>query len=278
MKLNKQKNKMVRKNIWLLPIFILCTLFVMQLGFAAVTLNTPVAGGNYTTITFDCSAAIADVSNGTNATFWYGAAGGAATSYLGVIVNTSANQQSFVQAISIESLADGASYNFTCNVANLSMNTYAAQVRPVTIDNTVPAITASTNFNQISYQGMFDYTTGISDALSGLQSSNCSITAPDATSTSVSTGVSAVSFPTQISGTYALTCRATDYAGNGNSVTANVIASPSGGSASSGASSSSSSAGSFSAVDNIKDFAKKIPTIGWIIIGICVVIFFANKK
>jgi hypothetical protein len=205
MKINKQNKKMVRKNIWLLPIFILCTLFVMQLGFAAVTLNTPVAGGNYTTITFDCSAAIADVSNGTNATFWYDAAGGAASTYLGVIVNTSANQQSFVQAISIESLADASTYNFTCNVANLSKNQFAVQVRPVTIDNTVPAITASTNFNAISYQGLFDYTTGISDALSGLSSSNCSITAPDATSTSVSTSATSISFPTQIAGTNALT-------------------------------------------------------------------------
>lgn len=211
--------KQINKKIYLLPIVILMTLMTFVLVGATIELNVPVTNTNYTTITFNCTQADGDIKNSLNASIYYNASGGDTGTYLGKIDNDTANDLDFTNSISIESLSDALTYNFTCMLDNGTDQTYSVGIGSVGIDNTAPSISLTTDYSEVNQNRYFKYTTSLSDATSGLDGTEtCSITDPLSDETSVSTSASDVFWKdTSTKGDYVLECSSTDTAGNTNS-------------------------------------------------------------
>jgi len=205
----------------LLPIAILFTIMTLFLVSGATTLNVPVAGTNYTTITFNCTTTTGECKGCLNASIYYNASGGDSygDTLLGTITNDTDDDIEFTQLISIESLDDLLTYNFSCYVDNKTDQVLSAGITSVGIDNTGPTVSVTTDYSEITLSRIFKYTTAIADATSGLDGTeSCSIVDPLDDSTSVSTSASSVIFEdTGIAGDYNLSCSATDDAGNTNS-------------------------------------------------------------
>jgi len=173
-----------KKTIIILTL--LTMVLVLPSIMAATTLNVPVTGTNYTSITFNCTTTLAECGACLNATVWYNASGGAAepgvATLLGVIANGSANDVDFTSAISIESLSDAATYNFTCSVSNES-NTYIANssgVQSVGIDNTDSTYTFTLSKpTRADFKGTQKLTWTTTDATSGVETVSVTVTSPN---------------------------------------------------------------------------------------------------
>lgn len=207
------------KNQWMIAIIALCAIFATPFVMAAVTLNVPVAGTNYTTLTFNCTQASGDVSLARNATIFYNASGGPAGTSLGSITNDTADDTEFTESISIESLSDGTSYNFTCMLDNGTTQTTSAGKANVGIDNTNPVLTFTLLKTRLNTNRIQEITWTSTDATSGLSSTTLTVTSPntDECATVTDSSSSATSFQiteTGCTGTWNASLSATDDAGN----------------------------------------------------------------
>jgi len=205
----------MNKQMLILP---LLAIILVSSVIATTTLNVPVAGGNYsTTLAVNCTT---DQANTLNASIYYNASGGAVgfANKLVTIANTTASQTEFYQSVSISSLSDATTYNFTCYVDSGSAQETSASSYPVTIDNTDPSVSIVVKEASTTTGRYVTYTTSLSDATSGLDGTEtCTATDPEGTSHSLSTSASGVSFELDrliSSGTWTFSCTATDEAGN----------------------------------------------------------------
>lgn len=216
----------MKKQILILPIaIIVLTVLTLTSVSAAVGLTLPVEGGNYTTtMTFTCTTPLADLNLTVNASLLYAAAGGSAQLGTGIILdtieNTSVHQTTFTNAaVSLTGLSDLATYNFTCYACNESNGVckYSVAAERVTIDNTDCVATTTIDATKVEYGRLFEWTTNITDATSGLKTSSCQILNPDSKwAGTVSTSDTSVLFDetTRLVGIYNLSCNATDYSAN----------------------------------------------------------------
>ena len=139
---------MVNKKIFLL---IFASSFLVSFGFlvsATTTLVSPVANGNYSTLTFNCTT---DLNEPLNATLYYNAGGGAATTALVTVLNNTDKDTEFNDSsVNIANLSDLNTYNFTCAVDNSTDIEYSASAASITIDQTAPGVNA-TSISGVSY-------------------------------------------------------------------------------------------------------------------------------
>jgi hypothetical protein len=205
---------MLKKN--LIFMIVLSLVFALPAVMAATTLNVPVSGTNYTTITFNCSTAVA---NALNATIFYNASGGTAGTVLGTIVNDTASDTDFTQLISIEALSDTLTYNFSCYVDSGVAQESSSGVTSVGVDNTAPTYTFSLLKSKLNTGRTQEITWTSADATSGVETVNASIVTPnnDRCSNqewSATSGTNQQFLNTNCEGTYTATLSITDNAGN----------------------------------------------------------------
>lgn len=206
----------MNRKLLILPIMAFLVIASMSYVMAATTLVKPAAGTNQST-TIEVNATTA-VPHALNATIYYNASGGAIdqTNSLTTIVNDTGSDTEFYDAsVSISSLSDGASYNFSVYVDNGTDQEWATAGNVLTIDNTNPVVSTSVE-DSTKYSGQkIVYTTSVSDATSGVQTSACNIEDAYGDNETVSTSATEDMYgSTAKSGTYTLFCSATDYAGN----------------------------------------------------------------
>lgn len=211
---------MKKQNIAISVILAFALVMILPMISAASTLTSPVTGGNYTgTINLTCTT---NLANPLNVSFYYNASGGVATyaTKLATVVNTSAGQTVFTSPVqSISALTDGATYNFTCTAVNSSADMNSTGVALVTIDNTKPVVSISTDVPQISLKRPITLTWSDTDAIS-LYSTAVSLVSPDTNkcatlSYTTSTGTHLYQDDqTNCAGTWTATITGTDYAGN----------------------------------------------------------------
>jgi hypothetical protein len=179
-----------------LPIFVVLLVFSLLpivSAEGAASLSSPKAYGNYSgTLNFTCLSGMEDALN---ASILYNVSGGAATTYLATVVNTSANQSVFKNAVvSVAALASGITYNATCLMSNATDSVYSTtSVAGITVDNTAPTCTISVPVSNVPNQGSQTVTWSVTDDLS-LVSNNQNITGP--TGFTMLTSTSAVSSTT----------------------------------------------------------------------------------
>lgn len=208
---------MQKSNRAILIGLLMAMCLVIPSVMATTTLNVPVTGTNYTTINFNCTT---DIPVAHNASIYYNASGGAAGTLLGTIHNDTADDTDFTGSLSIESLTDGLTYNFTCTITNSTADTEtSAGVENVGIDNTNPTYTfellKSTSAN---YKGTQELTWTTLDATSGVETVSVSVTSPN-TDTCPTQSWSTTSGTNEkvlldCTGTYTASMTVTDNAGN----------------------------------------------------------------
>ena len=177
MKKRKKSNQNLILNLFATIIFIaLIAYLVMAAGTSSVVV--PVVGGNYSgTITFNCSTA-ADNENCVdclNASIWYNLTGPYPSTYLGAITNDTNNDTFFNDSISVASLTDGTTYNFTCVFHNATGNVINASttIQLVTIDNTSPNVsTFQTTIDGGNYTGNITMNVSVDDSTMGVNSNS----------------------------------------------------------------------------------------------------------
>jgi len=214
---------MNKKVMLLIPVLI-GIMFVLPLMSAAVTLNNPVTKGNYTDITFNCTKLINDAPiNTTNVTLWYNATGGTVGTMLASskINNDTTNDLSFyLSGISVSSLSDLTTYNFSCKADNGTSQVWSAGVGSVTIDNTSPVTTLGLDSTNIYTRDSITIQWTATDATSGLSSVVTTITSPDSsrcptlTYTDTNGKYALSDDKTVCPGVYTVLVTATDRAGN----------------------------------------------------------------
>ena len=204
-----------------LGILLVLVVFTFPVISAATTLVSPEASSsNSGTFIINCTTAVSDALN---VTIYYNATGGDTMAIaLTTIVNTTDGQTEFYDyAVSISSLTDGASYNFTCYAdSGISQEYSAGSI--LTIDNTAPLIDLYVLYDGTtqSFDGILDYRCTLSDAIdSTLSTQSFSVAHPSGDETSSTTltrdSSSNVQFmDTDYAGDYVFTCSATDAAGN----------------------------------------------------------------
>jgi hypothetical protein len=121
-------------------IFLLFSVFVLvSFGFvsADTTLVSPVTGGNYSTVTFNCTTALAEALN---YTIYYNESGSSTTAILFISGNDTSSDTEFYNAsYSLSGFPNLATYNFTCMVWNGTEAENSTQIIGITIDNTPPS-------------------------------------------------------------------------------------------------------------------------------------------
>lgn len=171
----------MKKDISFLLLIVMITLAIVPM-ISAQTLVSPVTNGNYTgTVLISVSTPDNGANNMTNVTCYYNQSGGAATTFLTQILNTSAGQSSFTSSPSISSLTDAMTYNVSCSVYNQTGATSTLNstlsAGSITFDSTIPVCSVSLAYPSISYMGVQTITWGVTDALS-LVSGSETITSP----------------------------------------------------------------------------------------------------
>ena len=215
----------MKKQYILFGITPLLVVFLFSIVSATTALNSPVAGGNYsTTLNFTCTT---NIVNALNASLLYNASGGPATTYLVTIVNTSASQTLFTNpSVSITSLAAANTYNMTCLVSNSTTTEQSPAKAGITIDNTNPTVTVARNVYEISPTETVVLTCTSSDNLDTSLTIIRTITKPDGNTISVaSNSYEARGTDTDLEGLYSYICQAVDDPGNSASDTINFIVS-----------------------------------------------------
>lgn len=218
----------MKKKILLFTTLIVMSMFLISIASATSTIVKPVAGGNYsTTMVLNCST---DVAAALNATFYYNASGGAATTVLATITNATADATSFYSASqSIAALSDLRTYNFTCVVNNASSVLQSStQVKAIIVDNTDAVVNITATETSAEMYKDIHLAWASSDATSGLTSTSVSVTAAGEggcnllsaiSYTDASGSVTLSGDNTRCMGTYTATITGIDYAGNSVSTT-----------------------------------------------------------
>lgn len=202
-------------------------LLAMVLGIpgvmAATTLNVPVTGTNYTTLTVSCTSDGYSSNITYNVSIYYNSTNGTADATSGTllttITNTSEDQTVFTASPSIESLADGVLYNFSCYFDNVSDQVWSAGVEQVGIDNTDPTYTfVLTKPSRADYKGTQYLTWTTADATSGVETVAVTVTSPNSdtcpTQSWSDTSGSSIDVILNCVGTYTAAMTVTDNAGN----------------------------------------------------------------
>ena len=200
---------------------LLAMVFIIPGVMATTTLNVPVTGTNYTTLTVNCTTddvTATDVEY--NVSIYYNVSGGATGTLLNTITNTSADQTEFTASPSIEALADGTSYNMSCYADNGTDQAWSAGVVSVGIDNTAPTYTfVFSKPDRADYKASTQYLTWTTaDATSGVETVAVSVTSPNTDTCPTQSWTSTSGTNEQIdldcAGTYTGEMTITDNAGN----------------------------------------------------------------
>ena len=253
-----------------LGILLILSVLVLPGIMAATALVSPTTGSNHTgTMTINCTTAVA---NAINVTIYYNATGGPSNgdaTALITIVNTTDSQTEFVDAaVSISSLDDLATYNFSCYADGDTQELSASDNGVITIDNTAPVVNLEIPFGgaENSYGGVLDYRCSLADAIdSTLATQSFSVAHPSGdTTTSTTLTRNYETFKqftdTDYEGDYVFTCSATDAAGNVGTSTLTVSISELG------------------VMQVKKGSSGSNSNMIWIIGGIVVVLYFVMKK
>lgn len=222
------KNK---KGKFLLISLLVTTLFLLGTCSAVggATMSTPVDDGNYTTpITITVAVtANGDSLNMTNVTCFANSSGrgvlGGVYKVL-QLINTSDGQLSFTGTAALTSGIR--TYNISCQVSNGTSATRTLNstltVSAVTIDNTAPVVSITSDISQISIKRQAIISWSSSDATSQLKTSTITIISPDTVrcpTKSYSTAINSailIDQETVCTGYYNATIYAEDYSGNSN--------------------------------------------------------------
>lgn len=187
---------------------------------AAMTMNVPVAAGNYTE---DITWSITTTMNATmNMTCYYNVTGGevSMSDILGSLVaNTSEEQKTFTLPVTISSYTDAATYNVSCAARNNSEAQNVSRTG-LTFDSTEPVVTLFVSFEggSQSYDGLLDYSCTTADAIDGSPTETFAVAHPsgdETSSTSLTLQSTILTFgDTNYEGDYVFTCTSTDYTSN----------------------------------------------------------------
>ena len=284
----------MKKQKLILPIAILLavTLSILVIATSDTRIGgpAPVSFGNYTTVTFNCTTNVTGCDECLNATIFYTSTNGGqaiAGTALCTVTNDTEDDYEFLStdnsacATAFEALTDGVLYNFTCSFNNASDTSSVINatnaIHNITVDNTIPSISVSTDYSEINLHRIFQYTTSVSDATSGLDTWDCNVTtAGDEVFNISTTSTSDEEFSnTGEVGNYDVNCTATDLASNTAAGSARVKVK------SSGASVKSKKGISISGLSGIFDKLKSLDQKTQLIIGVIVVILLiarAKKK
>ena len=159
------KNKNIALTISLLAIF-LAILVAPMLNAAVLTsvVNDPLNYSNNSgTMVANCTTSAHNVLN---VTFFANSSDGTATNFtIGTIVNTSAAQTNFYNAVMSVTAQDGKAYNVTCYVDNSTDQLMSNAQKGITFDSTNPSCSLTGDHNIIPYKGNILLTWTSSDAL-----------------------------------------------------------------------------------------------------------------
>ena len=200
----------------ILAVFVLAVLPVMS---AATTMDSPVAGGNYSTpLNISVSVDLNGAFNMTNVTCYYNATGGAATTFLVEMLNDSHSDLIFEDAtIAIDGLTEVATYNISCAVYNSTTLNTTVSKATITFDSTDPVCSLIRQSKTIDWKGTQLITWTSSDALE-LVSTLVTIDRPedgaDMTYTDANRALTLLSQDTKYVGDWTVTITGTDRAGN----------------------------------------------------------------
>jgi len=186
---------------------------------AATTLSVPVAGTNYTTLTWECTTGINSTTNDNNVTIYYNVSGGATGTLLELKANTSADQSDFSSTISIESLSDALTYNFTCYADNGTDQEWSTSNAKVGIDNTDPTYTfVLTKPSRANFKGTQRLSWTTADATSGVETVAVTVTSPNTDTCTTQSWSTTSGSDTEVkldcAGDYTAAMTVTDNAGN----------------------------------------------------------------
>ena len=212
---------MVDKKYFGVLAVVLALVFVSFVS-ATTTLNSLVAGGNYsTTISVNCTTNLAQAIN---ASLWYNASGGAVGTLLtgselsGAIGTT----EFYNSSVSVSSLTSAATYNFSCKIQNFTGSEFSPG-KVVTIDNNGSTVNfgtlTETNADNVS-RANININISATDALTGVK--NITIRLYNGSSALLFTNVSTINpfyinYTGLADGVYYYNASATDYANNINS-------------------------------------------------------------
>ena len=154
------------KLLILTTILVMFVLAVIPIMSAATTLTNTVAGGNYsdsliTTMTVDQNT----VFNMTNVTCYYNVTGGAATTFLVEMLNSTPEDLVFQNTTDIAAFAETMTYNISCNVYNKTTLNTTISVAGITFDHTDPVCSLVRQSNTIEWKDTQLITWTSSDAV-----------------------------------------------------------------------------------------------------------------
>ena len=198
-------------------ISILSLLLMIPMFSAAVAMNLPTANTNHSgTITFNCTKVGTDSpANATALWIKYNASGGATSVVLTTITNTSANWLGAQSSVSVASLSDAATYNFSCYFYNTTANSTQPSKAGITVDNTDPVVVEDVGSNPIEPMDPLVLTCSCADALDTLASLSRTIIKPSTATVTVSSSpYTARGSDVNVMGRYTWNCSCIDNAGN----------------------------------------------------------------
>ncbi len=172
----REKNGKAKSHaLIVLGVSVILTFIAIILAAGTSGLNSPIANSNYsTTLNFSCRSGMEDALN---ASLLYNSSGGAATTYLITITNTTGNQSVFENAsVLITGLTETSTYNMTCLMSNATDNVYSTAVAGITIDNTPPNASFVNPVNNGNYSGNLVVNASVLDSLIGVESVYFNIT------------------------------------------------------------------------------------------------------
>ena len=206
------------KKTKLLITMMIMALIALPLVFAASTMTSPVTGGNYTeTVSVSLTIATNGEDNMTNATCYQDSAGGAATTFLVEILNSSVDDTDFTDSVSISALAETSTYNITCDIYNGTTLNDTISVLGVTFDSTNPVCSLIRQSPKPPYKGIQQVDWTSTDTLE-LMSTAITIDRPqsgsDMTYTDANRELTLLSTDTGYIGDWTATITGTDRPGN----------------------------------------------------------------
>lgn len=204
-------------------------LLVMPLMSAALTINVPIANGNYTTtLGLNVTTALTEAKN---VTCWYNISGGDADTtsgnLTGLIANTSASQTEFTKSVDIDAITDGSTFNVSCTAWN-DTESESANLAGITFDSADPTVTLYVDLDSMSqsYGRLIEYSCVTTDGIDGSPTETFAVAHPsgdETSSTSLTLQSTYLQFDdTDCAGDYVFTCSSEDYTGNSASDSATV--------------------------------------------------------
>lgn len=203
-------------------IMALAMVFALTMVSAVSTLNAPVNFGNYTkSLTISLTIASNGPNNMTNVSCYYNATGGAATTALVEILNTTVGggaAQTAYSGVGTLTTEGYGTYNISCEIMNDTSLNKTISRQNITIDGTNPVVSISAIQPRIAMDEVIDLSW--SDADTKLQTTTVSVVSPNANScptlsyTDATRTLQLMNSQTRCDGTYTATIIGTDYSGN----------------------------------------------------------------